>query len=137
MEVVPPVEVEISSMRILAEYKLKEAEWAKQRYKHLNLIDEKRLIALCHGKQCTLQPAEQALVHLASPLGTTSRISKARRRRALSEVPHRSLPSNLGASEVFGCILYSSTQSKRDKLSAPHFGSPIQTTLLAVIQATT
>ncbi|PKI59074.1 hypothetical protein CRG98_020529 [Punica granatum] len=43
-----PIEVEIPSMRVLAESKLKEAEWAKQRYEQLNLIDERRLIALCH-----------------------------------------------------------------------------------------
>ncbi|PKI68457.1 hypothetical protein CRG98_011146 [Punica granatum] len=36
---------------ILAEAELEEAEWAKQRYEQLNLIDEKRLKALCHG-QC-------------------------------------------------------------------------------------
>ncbi|PKI77711.1 hypothetical protein CRG98_001895 [Punica granatum] len=50
MEAVLPVEVEIPSMRVLAESKLKEAEWAKQRYKQLNLIYEKRLTALCHGQ---------------------------------------------------------------------------------------
>ncbi|PKI50472.1 hypothetical protein CRG98_029131 [Punica granatum] len=54
MEVILPVEVEIPSMRVLAESKLKEAEWAKQRYKQLNLIDEKWLTALCHG-QCYQQ----------------------------------------------------------------------------------
>ncbi|PKI79290.1 hypothetical protein CRG98_000304 [Punica granatum] len=51
MEVVLLVEVEIPSKRILAESKLKEAEWAKQRSEQLNLIDEKQLTALCHG-QC-------------------------------------------------------------------------------------
>ncbi|PKI48637.1 hypothetical protein CRG98_030965 [Punica granatum] len=51
MEAVLPVEVEIPSMRVLAKSKLKEAEWAKLRYEQLNLIDEKRLTALCHG-QC-------------------------------------------------------------------------------------
>ncbi|PKI67879.1 hypothetical protein CRG98_011723 [Punica granatum] len=51
MEAVLPIEVEIPSMRILAETELEEAEWAKQRYEQLNFIDEKRLKALCHG-QC-------------------------------------------------------------------------------------
>ncbi|PKI67487.1 hypothetical protein CRG98_012071 [Punica granatum] len=51
MEVVIPIEVEIPSMRVLAETKLEEREWAKQRCDQLNLIDEKRLTALCHG-QC-------------------------------------------------------------------------------------
>ncbi|PKI67583.1 hypothetical protein CRG98_012006 [Punica granatum] len=54
MEAVLPVEVEIPSMRVFAESKLKQAEWAKQRYKELNLIDEKWLTALCHG-QCYQQ----------------------------------------------------------------------------------
>ncbi|PKI70851.1 hypothetical protein CRG98_008742 [Punica granatum] len=54
MEAVLPVEVEIPSMRVLVESKLKEVEWAKQRYEQLNLIDEKRLTALCHG-QCYQQ----------------------------------------------------------------------------------
>ncbi|PKI60836.1 hypothetical protein CRG98_018767 [Punica granatum] len=54
MEAVLPVEVEIPSMWILAESKLKEVEWAKQCYKQLNLIDEKRLTAPCHG-QCYQQ----------------------------------------------------------------------------------
>ncbi|PKI77169.1 hypothetical protein CRG98_002451 [Punica granatum] len=54
MEAVLPIEVEIPSMRVLAESKLEEAKWAKQRYEQLNLIDEKRLTALCHG-QCYQQ----------------------------------------------------------------------------------
>ncbi|PKI78460.1 hypothetical protein CRG98_001100 [Punica granatum] len=53
------VEVEIPSMRVLAESKLKEAEWANQRYEQLNLIDEKRLTALCHG-QCYQQRMARA-----------------------------------------------------------------------------
>ncbi|PKI71953.1 hypothetical protein CRG98_007636 [Punica granatum] len=59
MEVVLPIEVEIPSMRILAEAELAEAEWAKQRYEQLNLIDEKRLKALCHG-QCYQQRMARA-----------------------------------------------------------------------------
>ncbi|PKI67837.1 hypothetical protein CRG98_011770 [Punica granatum] len=54
MEAVLPIEVEILSMRILAEAELAEAEWPKQRYEQLNLIDEKRLKALCHG-QCKIR----------------------------------------------------------------------------------
>ncbi|PKI48223.1 hypothetical protein CRG98_031378 [Punica granatum] len=50
MEAVFPIEVEIPSMRILAEAELEEAEWAKQRYEQLKFIDEKRLKALCHGQ---------------------------------------------------------------------------------------
>ncbi|PKI74767.1 hypothetical protein CRG98_004785 [Punica granatum] len=51
MEAILPIEVEIPSMRTLAETELEEAEWAKQRYEQLSLIDERRLKALCHG-QC-------------------------------------------------------------------------------------
>ncbi|PKI39931.1 hypothetical protein CRG98_039675 [Punica granatum] len=59
MEAVLPIEVEIPSMRVLAESKLEEAEWAKQHYEQLNLIDERRLTALCHG-QCYQQRMAQA-----------------------------------------------------------------------------
>ncbi|XP_031393257.1 uncharacterized protein LOC116204989 [Punica granatum] len=54
-----PIKVEIPSMRILAEAELEEAEWARQRYEQLNLIDEKRLKALCHG-QCYQQRMARA-----------------------------------------------------------------------------
>ena len=49
-EAVLPVEVEISSLRVLAEVKLEEAEWIKQRIEQLNLVDERRLTAFCHGQ---------------------------------------------------------------------------------------
>ena len=50
MEAVLPVEVEISSLRILREMELKEAEWIQARHEQLNLIEKKRLTALCHGQ---------------------------------------------------------------------------------------
>ncbi|XP_058750755.1 uncharacterized protein LOC131623749 [Vicia villosa] len=50
MEAVLPVEVEIPSMRVLMEAKLTEAEWCQNRFDQLNLIEEKRLTALCHGQ---------------------------------------------------------------------------------------
>ncbi|PKI75253.1 hypothetical protein CRG98_004293 [Punica granatum] len=59
MEAVLPIEVEIPSMRVLAESELEEAEWAKQRYEQLKLIDEKRLTALCHD-QCYKQRMARA-----------------------------------------------------------------------------
>ena len=49
MEAVLPIEVEIPSLRILMEAKLEEAKWVQVRYDQLNLIEEKRLKALCHG----------------------------------------------------------------------------------------
>ncbi|PKI45882.1 hypothetical protein CRG98_033681 [Punica granatum] len=45
MEAILLIKVEISSMRVLAESEHEEAEWAKQHYEQLNLIDEKWLIA--------------------------------------------------------------------------------------------
>ena len=49
MKVVLPIEIEILSLRVLMEAKLEEAEWVQARYDQLNLIEEKRLKALCHG----------------------------------------------------------------------------------------
>ena len=50
IEPVLPIEVEISSLRILMEAKLGEAEWVQAQYEQLNLIKEKRLKALCHSQ---------------------------------------------------------------------------------------
>ena len=50
MEVVSPVEVEIPTLRSLVEAELEESEWVKARYEQLNMIEEKRLIAICHGQ---------------------------------------------------------------------------------------
>ena len=50
MEVVLPFEVEVPSLRILAESGLKESEWAQARFDQLNLIEGKRLVAMSHGR---------------------------------------------------------------------------------------
>ena len=50
MEAVLPVEVEIPSMRVLMDAKLFEAKLCQRRYHQLNLIEEKRMTALCHGQ---------------------------------------------------------------------------------------
>ncbi|RDX65817.1 hypothetical protein CR513_55492, partial [Mucuna pruriens] len=50
MEAVLAIEVEIPSLRVLAEIELEEVEWIQQRLDQLNLIEEKRLAALCHGQ---------------------------------------------------------------------------------------
>ena len=50
MEVVLLIEAEIPSLRVLMETKLEEVEWVQVRYEQLNLIEEKRLSALCHGQ---------------------------------------------------------------------------------------
>ena len=44
------VEVEIPSLRVIMETKLLEAEWVQNRFDQLNLIEEKRMTALCHGQ---------------------------------------------------------------------------------------
>jgi hypothetical protein len=48
MEAVIPLEVEISSLKVLMESELEEADWVKMRYEQLNLINEKRLAIICH-----------------------------------------------------------------------------------------
>jgi len=50
MEVVLPFEVEIPSLRILAELGLEEAEWAQACFDQLNLIEGMRLATISHGR---------------------------------------------------------------------------------------
>ena len=50
MEAVLPIEVEISSLRVIMETKLLEAKWVQNRFDQLNFIEEKRMTALCHGQ---------------------------------------------------------------------------------------
>ncbi|XP_059285129.1 uncharacterized protein LOC132038484 [Lycium ferocissimum] len=45
-----PAEVEIPSLRIIQEVELDDAEWVRARYKQLALIDEKRMVVVCHGQ---------------------------------------------------------------------------------------
>ncbi|KAA0055145.1 putative RNA-directed DNA polymerase (Reverse transcriptase), Ribonuclease H [Cucumis melo var. makuwa] len=49
-EAVLPVEVKVSSLRVIQEVKLDEAKWAQVRYEQLNFIEERRLTALCKGQ---------------------------------------------------------------------------------------
>ena len=49
-EAVLPVEVEIPSLHVIMETKLSEAEWVQNRFDHLNLIEEKRMMTFCHGQ---------------------------------------------------------------------------------------
>ena len=48
MKVVLPVEVQIPSLRIMKDVDLDENEWIPTRIDQLNLMDEKRLAAVCH-----------------------------------------------------------------------------------------
>ena len=43
-----PIEVEIPSLRVMADVKLHEAKWIQARLDQLNLIEEKRMTTLCH-----------------------------------------------------------------------------------------
>ena len=59
MKVVLLIEVEIPFLRILSQIELSEGEWARSWYEQLNMIDEKHMIAMCHG-QLYQRRAEQA-----------------------------------------------------------------------------
>ena len=50
MEAMLPFEVEVLSLRILAESRLKESEWAQARFDQLNLIKGKRLATMSHER---------------------------------------------------------------------------------------
>ena len=65
MEAVLLIEVEIPSLRVLMEAKLEEVEWVQARYDQLNLIEEKRLKAFCHGQlyQKRMMRAHDKKVH--------------------------------------------------------------------------
>lgn len=48
-EAVLPIEVEIPSLRFMTDVKLHEAECIQTRLNQLNLIEDRRMTALCHG----------------------------------------------------------------------------------------
>ena len=50
MEAVLPIEVQIPSLRIMKDAGLSKDDWIQTRLDQLNLIDEKRLTAICHGQ---------------------------------------------------------------------------------------
>ncbi|XP_060194940.1 uncharacterized protein LOC132624132 [Lycium barbarum] len=49
-EVVIPAEVKIPSLRIMQEAELDNVEWVRACYEQLAVIDEKRMVAVCHGQ---------------------------------------------------------------------------------------
>ncbi|XP_015060294.1 uncharacterized protein LOC107006189 [Solanum pennellii] len=49
-EAVIPAEVEILSLRIIQEAELSNTEWVSKRIDQLTLIDENRMVAVCHGQ---------------------------------------------------------------------------------------
>ena len=50
MEAVFPIEVQIPSLRIMKDAGLSENDWIQTRLDQLNLIEEKRLTAICDGQ---------------------------------------------------------------------------------------
>src|SRR3954467_5126659 len=50
MEAVLPIEINFPSLRIMKEANLDENDWIQTRLDQINLIDEKRLVAICHGQ---------------------------------------------------------------------------------------
>ena len=50
VEVVLPIEVELSSLRIVKEVELIKAEWTQARYERLYLTEDRWLTALCRGR---------------------------------------------------------------------------------------
>ena len=50
MEAILPIEVKIPSLQVLREVELEKAKWVQARYEQLNLIEEKRMKAICHGQ---------------------------------------------------------------------------------------
>ena len=50
IEAVLHIEVQIPSLRIMKDAGLNKDDWIQTRLDHLNLIDEKRLTAICHGQ---------------------------------------------------------------------------------------
>ncbi|XP_015078338.1 uncharacterized protein LOC107022162 [Solanum pennellii] len=49
-ETVIPTEVDISSLRIVQEADLSNVEWVSKRIDQVTLIDEKRMVAVCHDE---------------------------------------------------------------------------------------
>ncbi|XP_060175308.1 uncharacterized protein LOC132606031 [Lycium barbarum] len=49
-EAVIHAEVEIPSLRIIQEAELNNAKWVRNCYEQLAMIDEKRMVAVCHGQ---------------------------------------------------------------------------------------
>ncbi|XP_075085208.1 uncharacterized protein LOC142168432 [Nicotiana tabacum] len=67
-----PAEIEIPSLRIIVEAGIEDNEWVKSRLEQLNLIDEKRLAAVCFGCFCKVRIgcAKNKISSLARESGT-------------------------------------------------------------------
>ena len=74
MEAVLPVEVQIPSLRIMKDANLDEDEWIQTRLDQLNLIDEKRLAAVCHGQMYQKRMVKEFNNKIKNPCDTTRAI---------------------------------------------------------------
>ncbi|XP_059315399.1 uncharacterized protein LOC132066010 [Lycium ferocissimum] len=50
IEAIKPAKVVIPSLRIIQDVELENIEWVQNQYEQLALIDEKRMVAVCHGQ---------------------------------------------------------------------------------------
>ncbi|PHT43621.1 hypothetical protein CQW23_17646 [Capsicum baccatum] len=57
-EAIIPTEVEIPSLRVIVETEIDDDEWVKTRLEHLSLIEEKRLMSMCHGQLYQMRMAQ-------------------------------------------------------------------------------
>ncbi|XP_012448883.2 uncharacterized protein LOC105772091 [Gossypium raimondii] len=99
MEAVLPIEVEIPSLRVLAELKLDEAEWIQSRYDQLNLVEEKRLKAIRHGKGGI---PVYFRGRRRSPYSSSSKLSKRGRSRVTPATGHGGGDGGLGSKAEAG-----------------------------------
>ena len=58
MEAVLLVEIDISSLWVLMETKLEEAEWVQMQLGQVNIIKVKRLTTLCSGRNVETKPLD-------------------------------------------------------------------------------
>ena len=66
MEVVLPTKVQIPSLRILKDAGMSKDEWIQTQLDQINLIDEKRIAAVCHGQiyqKCMIKDFNKKVKH--------------------------------------------------------------------------
>nr|XP_019066935.1 uncharacterized protein LOC101255278 [Solanum lycopersicum] len=87
-EAVVPVEVEIPSLRIIQEAELSNVEWVSKRIDQLALIDEKRMIAVCHGqlyRQRMTRAFHKRVYNFASKLAEFFRLMNTEKEKTISK----------------------------------------------------
>ena len=104
MEAVLPVEIEIPSLRILSQDGLEEVDWIQQRMDQLNLIDEKRLKAICHG-QCYQQRVAKSFNKKVRPRQFQERDLVLRKLLPIIPLPEEKFAPNYGGPYVVKKVL--------------------------------